>query len=124
MEWDSCLTNPGNVKELIPEFYEPGEENFLLNCIGLDLGVRANGEKVNDIILPPWADSPKDFVEKMRLALESEYVSKNLNKWIDLIWGCKQRSFEDDNLFHPLTYEGTVDLENIFDPLERFATEQ
>ena len=20
-EWDQCLTNPGNVKELIPEFY-------------------------------------------------------------------------------------------------------
>jgi len=58
MEWDSCLTNPGNVKELIPEFYEPGEEDFLLNSLNLDLGIRANGEKVNDIILPPWADSP------------------------------------------------------------------
>jgi factor associated with neutral sphingomyelinase activation len=77
------------VKELIPEFYEPGEENFLANKIGLDLGVRANGEKVNDIILPAWAESPKDFLEKMRQALESDYVSLHLSKWIDLIWGCK-----------------------------------
>jgi len=75
MEWDSCLTNTGNVKELIPEFYEVGEEDFLINNIGLDLGVRANGDVVNDIILPPWAESPKDFVEKMRAALESDFVS-------------------------------------------------
>jgi len=39
MEWDSCLTNTGNVKELIPEFFEPGEEDFLINGLGLDLGV-------------------------------------------------------------------------------------
>ena len=39
MEWDSCMTNPGNVKELIPEFYEPGEENFLVNGLNLDFGV-------------------------------------------------------------------------------------
>lgn len=89
MEWDSCMTNPGNVKELIPEFYEPGEENFLVNGLNLDLGVRANGEKVNDIILPSWAESPKDFLEKMRAALESDYVSSHLHQWIDLIWGCK-----------------------------------
>lgn len=58
MEWDSCQTNTGNVKELIPEFYEPEEEDFLVNSLGMNLGTRANGEYVNDVILPAWADSP------------------------------------------------------------------
>jgi len=75
MEWDSCLTNTGNVKELIPEFFEPGEEDFLVNSQGLDLGTRANGDVVNDIILPEWAESPRDFLEKQKQALESEYVT-------------------------------------------------
>lgn len=124
LEYESCLTNPGNVKELIPEFFEPNNEEFLVNAKALDLGVRANGERVDDIILPKWADSPYDFLEKHRQALESDYVSKHLHLWIDLIFGRKQRSIEDNNLFHPLTYEGTVDLEKIKDPFERFATEQ
>jgi factor associated with neutral sphingomyelinase activation len=124
LEYESCLTNPGNVKELIPEFFEPEEEEFLINSKALDLGIRANGERVDDVILPKWADSPRDFLEKQREALECEYVSSRLHLWIDLIFGRKQRSLEDNNLFHPLTYEGAVDLEKIEDPFERYATEQ
>ena len=41
-----------------------------------------------------------------------------------MIFGRKQRSIDDNNLFHPLTYEGTVDIESIEDPFERFATGQ
>jgi hypothetical protein len=96
----------------------------LINAKGLDLGIRANGERVDDIMLPRWADTPKEFLEKHREALECDYVSKNLHFWIDLIFGKKQRSIEEDNLFHPLTYEGCVDLELIEDPFERLATEQ
>jgi factor associated with neutral sphingomyelinase activation len=124
LEWESWLTNPGNVKELTPEFYEPDQEDFLVNNYGLDLGIRANGERVDDIELPNWAESPRDFLEKQREALEWEYVSERLHLWIDLIFGSKQRSIKDNNLFHPLTYEGVVDLELIEDPFERFATEQ
>ena len=95
----------------------------MTNSYGLDLGIRANGERVSEIVLPKWADSSSDFLKKNREALESEYVSENIHLWIDLIFGSAQKSLDHDNLFHPLTYEGAVDVE-MMDPLERFATEQ
>jgi hypothetical protein len=47
----------------------------------------------------------------------------NLHSWIDLIFGIKQKSIEDYNVFHPMTYEGSVILEKITDPVERNAIE-
>lgn len=102
-EWQSCLTNPGNVKELTPEFFE-SDPRFLINEQALELGTRSTGKKVGDVRLPKWASSPQEFLTKHRAALESEYVSKNLHKWIDLIFGVKQCSIDDNNVFHPITY--------------------
>ncbi|EAY07312.1 Beige/BEACH domain containing protein [Trichomonas vaginalis G3] len=76
-------------RELIPEFYFSSE--FLTNMNHFDLG-QANGNNVNDVLLPPWShNDPNEFIYKMRKALESDYVSENINKWIDLIWGVNSR---------------------------------
>lgn len=67
-----------------------------------------SGQRVGDVELPPWARNPRDFVRKMRRALESPHVSRRLHLWIDLIFGCRQRgraAIESDNLFYYLTYE-------------------
>ena len=87
-EWISCKTNPTNVKELIPEFFMDNTD-FLENKMKLDLGIRQNGKRVDDVKLPRWAKSAEDFLSKHRQALESPFVSNNLHKWIDLIFGCK-----------------------------------
>ena len=68
---------------------------------------------VDDVRLPPWAKDAFDFVRIHRLALESEQVSQNLHRWVDLIFGYKQRGEEAvkaTNVFYYLTYEGAVDL--------------
>ena len=122
--WENCMSSNSDVKELIPEFFYMPE--FLRNNNQLILGVKQNKEVVNDAILPPWAKSPEDFVRINREALESEFVSQHLHEWIDLIFGYKQIGPEAEkavNLFYYLTYEGSVDLDAIEDPLQRKAIE-
>ncbi|KAK0199746.1 beach-domain-containing protein [Desarmillaria ectypa] len=112
----------GDVRELIPEFYTCPE--FLENSRNIDFGVQQNtGERIHDVKLPPWArQDPLLFVVMNRKALESSYVSEHLASWIDLIWGSKQRDSQALNCFHPLSYEGSIDLDSITDELEREAT--
>nr|KYP48622.1 WD repeat and FYVE domain-containing protein 3 [Cajanus cajan] len=110
--------NTSDVKELIPEFYYMPE--FLENRFNLDLGEKQSGEKVGDVILPQWAKgSAREFINKHREALESDYVSENLHHWIDLIFGYKQRgkaAEESVNVFYHYTYEGSVDIDSVTDP--------
>jgi factor associated with neutral sphingomyelinase activation len=111
--WKSCLQNPADLKELIPEFFT-GSGDFLVNNDDLDLGHRHNGERLNNVDLPKWAKSPRDFIRKHAKALECDHVSNHLHEWIDLIFGYKQQgqaAVESDNVFYYLTYEGSVDLE-------------
>nr|XP_023403888.1 neurobeachin-like protein 2 [Loxodonta africana] len=123
--WQTRLESPADVKELIPEFfYFP---DFLENQNGFDLGcLQLSNEKVGDVVLPPWASSPEDFIQQHRRALESEYVSAHLHEWIDLIFGYKQRgpaAEEALNVFYYCTYEGAVDLDHVADERERKALE-
>ena len=125
--WGLCSAlSSSDVKELIPEYYYLPQ--FLVNENKFDLGLKQNGIRVDDVILPPWAhDDARLFISKHREYLESDQVSQNLHHWIDLIFGYKQRgeaAFEANNLFHPLTYEGAVDVDAIVDPIERAASIQ
>ncbi|XP_065051660.1 neurobeachin-like protein 2 [Rhopilema esculentum] len=122
--WNGIMNGAGDVRELIPEFF--CFPDFLSNINKLDLGNLQAGKKIDDVLLPPWASSPDEFIYKQRLALESEHVSMNLHHWIDLIFGYKQRGDEAVkayNVFHHYSYEGSVDLDVIDDPFERKAVE-
>uniref|UniRef100_A0A9J8AQE1 Neurobeachin n=1 Tax=Cyprinus carpio carpio TaxID=630221 RepID=A0A9J8AQE1_CYPCA len=123
--WRHCQRDTADVKELIPEFYYLPE--MFVNSNGYCLGDRDDGVPVCDVELPAWAKKPEDFVRINRMALESEFVSCQLHQWIDLIFGYKQRGPEAAralNVFHYLTYEGSVNLDSLAsDPLLREATE-
>ncbi|KAL0229695.1 hypothetical protein PCE1_003263 [Barthelona sp. PCE] len=97
-------------RELIPEFY------YLVDCLLNGNNIffgdveTPEGEilDISNVHLPPWAKgSPHTFIRTMRAALESEYVSANLHRWIDLIFGHQSRgeaAREAKNLFKPATY--------------------
>eukprot|EP00986_Skeletonema_menzelii_P019803 scaffold29164_cov171-Skeletonema_menzelii.AAC.2 len=112
--YESALSNNADLKELIPEFYDPDCFDFLINSMGLQLGNLQTGERVDDVILPSYAKSAKDFLRKNRAALESDHCSMHLPKWIDLIFGVTSRGSRAKsarNLFHPMSYLGPVDLD-------------
>ena len=138
-----------DVKELIPELFYLSE--MFKNENNYDLGTMSeNGHQVDDVVLPNWAkvsftsistgmnhpqfltpvilphsiQTPEDFVRIHRLALESDVVSTQLHKWIDLIFGYKQNGPEavkSTNVFYFLTYEGSIDFQKIQDPIEKQA---
>nr|XP_010908800.1 BEACH domain-containing protein C2 isoform X2 [Elaeis guineensis] len=122
--WKGVLEDMSDVKELVPEmFYLP---ELLTNVNSIDFGTTQLGGKLDSVKLPPWADSPVDFINKHRMALESEHVSAHLHEWIDLIFGYKQRGKEAaaaNNVFFYITYEGTIDIDKIADPVQQRATQ-
>eukprot|EP00002_Diphylleia_rotans_P003245 TRINITY_DN1221_c0_g1_i2.p1 TRINITY_DN1221_c0_g1~~TRINITY_DN1221_c0_g1_i2.p1 ORF type:complete len:3045 (-),score=601.73 TRINITY_DN1221_c0_g1_i2:105-9239(-) len=122
--WRTSTENSlSDVKELIPEFYSSFE--YLLNRASHEFGTKQTGQRIDQVVLPPWAKGdPRLFMRLMLQALESDYVSNNLHNWIDLIFGYKQsgKAAEDAvNLFYYLTYEGSVDIDSIQDPQQRKA---
>jgi hypothetical protein len=112
---------------LTPEFYNPNlDYDFLINARGLQLGATQTGDRVNDVTLPPWAKSPRDFLKKNAKALESEICTAMLPRWIDLVFGSKSRgeaAKEASNLFHHYAYMGPADLANLPTHEERFQAE-
>lgn len=122
--WNGVLEDMSDVKELVPElFYLP---EILTNENKIDFGTTQLGGKLDSVKLPSWAENPIDFIHKHRMALESEHVSAHLHEWIDLVFGYKQRGKEAisaNNVFFYITYEGTVDIDKILDPVQQRATQ-
>lgn len=123
--WSGVNNSMSDVKELIPEMFCFPE--LLSNLNGLPLGELQDGTAVDNVKLPPWCKgSPHEFIRLHREALESEYVSMNLHRWIDLIFGYKQTgqaAIDSYNVFYYLTYENALPggIDAIEDDLQREA---
>jgi hypothetical protein len=93
-----------DIRELIPEFYFLPD--FFMNKNSLYLGekkdfINHTRHVVNDVELPEWCDNnPYEFITKMKNSLESEEVSTNINNWVDIIFGFKQKGKESENIFN------------------------
>nr|KAE8946666.1 hypothetical protein PF009_g3725 [Phytophthora fragariae] len=87
--------NLQDVRELIPEFFYLPE--FLYNANNCRFGTTQSGEEVSHVILPAWAHGdPREFTG--------------------------QAAVDAQNVFMHFTYEGTVDIDQIEDPVMRAAT--
>ena len=88
-------------QELIPDFFNLPE--LYVNINNFDFGKTLEGINVKDVILPPWAsNSPRLFCKMNKKALESQYVSQQINNWIDLIFGYKQKGVEAEKSYNVL----------------------
>ena len=78
------------LQELIPQLYYFPELYVKLNYTLED--ITQDNKIINDFTLPSWSkDDPRKFTLILRKLLEGEKVSKNLNHWIDLVFGYQQR---------------------------------
>ena len=107
--YNCSTTQKGDVRELIPEFYTIPEIYHNIN--NYDMGIRRNKEKVNNVKCPIWSrDDPYKFLSLINMALESDYVSLNINNWIDLIFGYKQRGKEGEKANNIYRFPSYADL--------------
>ena len=104
--FNTIMTDMNDFRELIPEFFYCPE--FLKNIDHYNLGLNIKICPKGDVALPPWCSSALEFVYLNRKALESDYVSRNLHHWIDLMFGYKQRGEEAvkaSNVYNPELYD-------------------
>ena len=88
-------------QELIPDFFNLPE--IYININNFNFGKTLDAVNVTDVILPPWASfSPRHFSKMNKKALESEYVSQQINYWINLIFGFKQKGIEAEKSYNVL----------------------
>ena len=123
--WRACLESTADVKELIPEFYSLPE--FLANSSGFNLGATQQGRVRRRRRVTPVGQrfSARVYSRHARGSGIRDCLCQDA-LWIDLVFGHAQRGDESvkrRNVFHPLTYEGSVDLDAVKDPDARAAAE-
>ena len=63
-------------------------------------------------------ETPEEFVSLMRQAIESEYVTKNLHKWMDIVFGINQPSV------NPMMTERAWENDSDIDSVKRLETDK
>lgn len=115
--FSNALHDHSDVREITPEFFYLPE--MFLNKNNINFGRRADKQEVNNIQLPHWCQgNPYRFVAGVREALESNYVSQGISKWLDYIFGYKQVGSDAErslNTYSAVTYEDRIDLEKKFE---------
>ncbi|CCW66986.1 unnamed protein product [Phytomonas sp. Hart1] len=109
--FNGIINNMQDTRELIPElFYMP---ELCVNSNDVFFGRKQNNELVDNLVLPPWANSsPHNFIYHMREALECDYVSSMLHHWIDLIFGIQQRGKDAIKALNVFRWHSYEDLES------------
>ena len=111
----NASTHSTDVREIIPEFFYFPEIFQNLNC--LNMGTIDENTLV-DKVNTPCGDNPYKFIVEMKNILENEYISHNINNWIDLIFGYKAKGKEAENaknIFTKQSYQEDININDIED---------
>ena len=114
-------------RELIPEFFNEIEILLNLNCV--DFGMKKNGNRIDDFCLDfnildseekyNYDSTLSKFVKftiKNKKLLNGKKVSKEINNWIDIIFGVEQLPNDDKarkkslNIYYKESYEQNLNL--------------
>ena len=109
----SSTTQKADVRELIPEFFYLPE--MYINLNDLDMGIKDDGKKVGDVDTP-CQNNPYEFTHLMRYILENDTISYNIQNWVDLIFGYKNKGKEAElahNVFIETSYQEGIDLKKV-----------
>ena len=109
------LKNNDN-RELIPDLFYSFEYFYNLNYNYF--GIRnVDKQIINNIIIPFSFKEPGEYVYYMRYLLNDKEVRKNIDKWIDNVFGIYQYSKKPDkdryNTFNPFSYAQNCEFMDI-----------
>ena len=113
--FENSISLPGDVRELIPEFFYMPE--IFLNINDLYLGKLENGESVYNVNTP-CRNNAYAFIELMNRIINGDKMSKMINDWVDLIFGYKARGKDAEaakNIFAEKSYQESINLDKIED---------
>jgi len=97
--WKKVFKSMQCNSELIPEwFYLP---QIFINNNYCFFGRDSKDKVVNNVTLPKWAnDNPFFYCMKFREFIEKQKYCRFVNYWIDMVFGKRQQSSEDLNVFY------------------------
>ena len=104
-------------QELIPEMFNIPE--IFVNINKFEFGLNSEKKNIDNVIIPNWGKhSPRLFCELFKKSIESQYVSININNWIDLIFGYKQKGIAAEK-----SYNTFREVCSKFDPKKDYENE-
>ena len=105
-------------QELIPELFNIPE--IYININNLNFGINSEKKNIDNVLIPSWGKySPRLFCKIMKKSLENQNVSININNWIDLIFGYKQKGIQAEKFYNVLREVCTK-----FDPEKEYEDEK
>ena len=104
--YSASYKNENDIREIIPDFFYFHEifqninklEN--LNDVELDKEIIENSDEINPYLY---------YCKVLKQQLEGEVISKNINKWINLIFGKNQKGDKGKKIYNIFRYESYID---------------
>ncbi|KAK8802067.1 hypothetical protein WA158_006462 [Blastocystis sp. Blastoise] len=100
-----CISSISDTREFIPDMFYLYD--LYSNYNNAPFGLTQDQQDVSTLSLPDYCSDASSYMSILHQQIESPYVSSNISKWIDLIFGYKQHGSEGikaHNIYYYTTY--------------------